>query len=227
MLRGDEMQLSRGESTGDTARVLSRYVDAIVIRSGSHEAVAALAEAAEVPVVNGLTPLHHPCQAIADLLTMRERFGDLRGPAARLRRRRQQRRPLAGDPRRAGRGRSRRRGARRLPARGGPRGEADRRPARRCRRRRRPLYRRLGQHGRRGGGRNAAAPTSPRSSSTPTCSPPPRSGRSSSTACRRTRAKRSPPRSSTASTPPSGTRPRTGCTRRRRCWRCCSPTESL
>jgi ornithine carbamoyltransferase len=79
MLRGDEMQLARGESAGDTARVLSRLVDAIVIRSGSHETVAALAEAAEVPVVNGLTPLHHPCQAIADLLTMRERFGDLQG----------------------------------------------------------------------------------------------------------------------------------------------------
>src|SRR5262245_54070954 len=79
VLRGDEMQLSRGESVVDTARVLSRYVDAIVIRSGSHEVVSALAEAAEVPVVNGLTPLHHPCQAIADLLTMRERFGDLQG----------------------------------------------------------------------------------------------------------------------------------------------------
>ena len=79
VLRGDEMQVSRGESIGDTARVLSRYVDAIVIRSGSHEAVAELAAAAEVPVVNGLTPLHHPCQALADLLTMRERFGDLGG----------------------------------------------------------------------------------------------------------------------------------------------------
>jgi ornithine carbamoyltransferase len=78
-LRGDELQLARGESSGDTARVLSRYVDAIVIRSGSHEAVAELAAAAEVPVVNGLTPLHHPCQAIADLLTLRERFGDLQG----------------------------------------------------------------------------------------------------------------------------------------------------
>ncbi|HET7510981.1 MAG TPA: ornithine carbamoyltransferase, partial [Solirubrobacterales bacterium] len=79
MLRGDEMQLSRGESIGDTARVLSRFVDAIVIRSGSHETVAGLAEAAEVPVVNGLTPLHHPCQAIADLLTLRERFGETQG----------------------------------------------------------------------------------------------------------------------------------------------------
>jgi ornithine carbamoyltransferase len=79
VLRGDELQLSRGESIGDTARVLSRYVDAIVIRSGSHEAVAELAVAAEVPVVNALTPLHHPCQALADLLTMRERRGDLAG----------------------------------------------------------------------------------------------------------------------------------------------------
>src|SRR6476646_1766749 len=79
MLRGDELQLARGESAGDTARVLSRMVDAIVIRSGSHETVTDLAAAAEVPVVNGLTPLHHPCQAIADLLTLRERFGDLQG----------------------------------------------------------------------------------------------------------------------------------------------------
>ncbi len=79
VLRGDEMQLSRGESVADTARVLSRFVDAIVVRSGSHEAVAELAAAAEVPVVNGLTPLHHPCQALADLLTLRERFGDLAG----------------------------------------------------------------------------------------------------------------------------------------------------
>jgi ornithine carbamoyltransferase len=79
VLRDDEMQLARGESVGDTARVLSRFVDAIVIRSGSHEAVAELAAAAEVPVVNGLTPLHHPCQALADLLTLRERFGDLEG----------------------------------------------------------------------------------------------------------------------------------------------------
>jgi ornithine carbamoyltransferase len=79
VLRGDEMQLSRGESITDTARVLSRYVDAIVIRSGSDEHVAELAAAAEIPVVNALTPLHHPCQALADLFTLRERFGDLAG----------------------------------------------------------------------------------------------------------------------------------------------------
>jgi ornithine carbamoyltransferase len=79
VLRGDEMQISRGESVGDTGRVLSRYVHAIAIRSGSHEAVVELAEAAEVPVINALTPLHHPCQALADLLTLRERFGELAG----------------------------------------------------------------------------------------------------------------------------------------------------
>jgi ornithine carbamoyltransferase len=79
ILRGDELQLSRGESIADTARVLARYLDAIVIRSGSHEEVEELAREATVPVINALTPLHHPCQALADLLTMRERLGDLSG----------------------------------------------------------------------------------------------------------------------------------------------------
>jgi ornithine carbamoyltransferase len=79
VLRGDELQLTRGESIADTGRVMSRYVDAIVIRSGSHEAVEELASASEVPVINALTPLHHPCQALADMLTLRERFGDLDG----------------------------------------------------------------------------------------------------------------------------------------------------
>jgi ornithine carbamoyltransferase len=78
-LRADELQLGRGESIGDTARVLSRYLHAIVIRSGSHETVSELAEAAAVPLVNALTPQHHPCQALADLLTLRERFGELDG----------------------------------------------------------------------------------------------------------------------------------------------------
>ncbi len=79
MLRGDELQLSRGESIGDTARVLSRYLHAIVIRSGSDETVAELADGAAIPVINGLTPRHHPCQVLADLLTLRERFGGLEG----------------------------------------------------------------------------------------------------------------------------------------------------
>jgi ornithine carbamoyltransferase len=78
-LRADELQLGRGESIADTARVLSRYLHAIVIRSGSDETVSELAGAAEVPVVNALTPLHHPCQVLADLLTLRERFGEFEG----------------------------------------------------------------------------------------------------------------------------------------------------
>jgi ornithine carbamoyltransferase len=79
VLRGDELQLARGESVGDTARVLSHYVHAIAIRSGSHENVVELAAGASVPVINALTPAHHPCQALADLLTLRERFGALEG----------------------------------------------------------------------------------------------------------------------------------------------------
>jgi ornithine carbamoyltransferase len=79
VLRSDELQLTRGESAGDTARVLGRFVDALVVRSGSHDELVELAAADAVPVVNGLTPLHHPCQALADLLTLRERFGGLDG----------------------------------------------------------------------------------------------------------------------------------------------------
>ena len=79
ILRGDELQLSRGESLGDTATVLSRYVQAIVVRVGSNEVLQQIANRAEVPVINGLTPDHHPCQALADLLTLRERFGSLDG----------------------------------------------------------------------------------------------------------------------------------------------------
>ncbi len=79
VLRGDELQLARGESIADTARVLSRYVHGVAIRSGSDDNVVQLAAGASVPVINGLTPEHHPCQALADLLTLRERFGELEG----------------------------------------------------------------------------------------------------------------------------------------------------
>jgi ornithine carbamoyltransferase len=79
VLRGDELQLSRGESVADTARILSGYLQGIVIRSGSDERVRELAGGSSVPVVNGLTPAHHPCQALADLLTLKERFGGLEG----------------------------------------------------------------------------------------------------------------------------------------------------
>jgi ornithine carbamoyltransferase len=79
VLRGDELQLTRGESFGDTGRILSRYVHGIVIRSGSDERIRELAEGASVPIINGLTPQHHPCQALADLLTLKERYGELEG----------------------------------------------------------------------------------------------------------------------------------------------------
>jgi ornithine carbamoyltransferase len=79
VLRTDELQLSRGESVRDTALVLSRHVAAIGIRTGPDELVAELAEHATVPVINMLTTSHHPCQAIADLLTLREEFGRLEG----------------------------------------------------------------------------------------------------------------------------------------------------
>ena len=79
VLRGDELQLTRGESFGDTGRTLSRYLHGIVIRSGSDRRVRELADGSSVPVINGLTPQHHPCQALADLLTLKERFGDLDG----------------------------------------------------------------------------------------------------------------------------------------------------
>ena len=79
VLRADELQLTRGESIADTARILSGYLHGIVIRSGSDGRVRELAEGASVPVVNGLTPEHHPCQALADLLTLKERFGELEG----------------------------------------------------------------------------------------------------------------------------------------------------
>jgi ornithine carbamoyltransferase len=79
VLSGDALQLSRGESIEDTARVMSRFVSLIAIRSGSQEDVVALAEHASVPVVNALTPEFHPCQALADLMTLKERFGGLDG----------------------------------------------------------------------------------------------------------------------------------------------------
>ena len=79
ILRPDEMQLSRGEAPRDTALVLSRHVHAIGIRTGPDELVRELAEHSSVPVINMLTAGHHPCQALADLLTLRETYGRLEG----------------------------------------------------------------------------------------------------------------------------------------------------
>jgi ornithine carbamoyltransferase len=79
VLTGQEMQLGRGETMADTARVLSRYVDAILIRELDHAMVVELARYATVPVINGLTRQSHPCQVLADVMTFEEHRGLIRG----------------------------------------------------------------------------------------------------------------------------------------------------
>ncbi len=74
-----DLQLGRGESIADTARVLSRYVDAIMMRAYDHRSLLELAKYAEVPVINGLTDLSHPCQIMADILTFEEHRGAIQG----------------------------------------------------------------------------------------------------------------------------------------------------
>jgi ornithine carbamoyltransferase len=74
-----QTQMSRNEPVADTARVLSRYVDGVVVRTFAQETVAELARHATIPVINGLTDTHHPCQVLSDLMTIAERFGDLTG----------------------------------------------------------------------------------------------------------------------------------------------------
>lgn len=78
-LSSNDLQIGRGEPVKDTARVLSRYVDGIMIRTFSHEEVEQLAHYADVPIINGLTDLLHPCQALTDLYTVQEYKGDLAG----------------------------------------------------------------------------------------------------------------------------------------------------
>ena len=79
VLEGNEMQLGRGETVADTARVLSRYVDAIMVRSTKHASLLEMAEHASVPVINGLTNFSHPCQVMADVLTFEEKAGPIGG----------------------------------------------------------------------------------------------------------------------------------------------------
>jgi len=81
VLNPSEMQLGRGETVADTARVLSRYVDAIMIRAASHQRLLDLASHAEVPVINGLTNHSHPCQVMADVMTFEEHRGPIGGRA--------------------------------------------------------------------------------------------------------------------------------------------------
>lgn len=73
-----EIQLARGETIHDTARVLSRYLDAIVIRTFSHDTLVEFASNSSIPIINGLSDLHHPCQALADLMTILEKKGKLK-----------------------------------------------------------------------------------------------------------------------------------------------------
>lgn len=79
ILRSGEMQLSRGESVKDTARILSAHVDAVGVRTGPDEVLEELAAEGTIPVFNMLTAGHHPCQALADLMTLHETFGELDG----------------------------------------------------------------------------------------------------------------------------------------------------
>ena len=78
-LSPQELQIGKRETPSDTGRVLARYIDAIMVRTFDHEELEELAAAADVPVVNGLSDSHHPCQALADLLTVREELGELEG----------------------------------------------------------------------------------------------------------------------------------------------------
>src|ERR1700746_2709780 len=79
LLTGQEMQLGRGETIADTARVLSRYVDIIMVRTLDHDMLSELARHATVPVINGLTRRSHPCQVLADVMTFEEHRGPIRG----------------------------------------------------------------------------------------------------------------------------------------------------
>ena len=209
-LPGDQLQLARGESVGDTARVLSCYLDALAIRTHAHSEVDEFASAAAIPIVNALTDEAHPLQALADLQTIRERFGTLEGVRV----------AWVGDGNNVCL--SLAEGCALLdaeltcasPPGYEPAGHRARSPIR-ARRFAAPTSS-SPTSGRAWARRPSAASGWRRSTagrSTRRCSPRPIPTRSSFTACRRIRARRSPPTSSTAARAPSGTRRRTACTR--------------
>ena len=197
-LAPEELQLSRGESMPDTARALSRYLDALAVRTHAHDELEEWAEWASIPVINALTADEHPCQALADALTIRDRLGSLDGVRVALGRRRHERLVSLAELGEA----ARLRGRRRVPAglRAGRRhATLVARPARG--RGAAPTcvvtdtWISMGQEAEASSGCATSSPTA----STTRCSPRRRPTRSSCTACRRTRARRSPPRCSTAS----------------------------
>ena len=233
VLRSDELQLSRGEALRDTALVLSRHVAAIGLRTGPDEALEELARWSTVPVINMLSARHHPCQALADLLTLRQACGSLDG--VRL--------AYVGDGNNVARSLAilgslaglhvAIASPARLRAGGGPRAAAGReradqpahRPARGGRRRRRRLHGRVGEHGRRGDGRSPPQ----RARLLPRRRRAARRGRTGR--LRDARPARAPRRGDHARGPlrrrasGSGTRRRTGATRRRRCSSCWSARD--
>ena len=166
-LSGKDSQIGRGEPVEDTARVLSRYCDGIMIRTFAQEEVETLAKYATIPVINGLTDFCHPCQVLADLMTIREHKGTLEGLKLCYVGRRQQhgQLPHRGRPEvRHGRGRRLPRGLRPRP-RGAGLCRDSTRPSSLCTRdtlgrrrgRRRGLHRCVGLHGPGGRGQRAEA----------------------------------------------------------------------
>ena len=167
-LHGKDVGLGVRESVVDFARVLSQYIDVLAARTFSHATVEELARSATIPVINALSDASHPCQAMADFMTIEELRGPLSRQEAGLRRRRQQRRPVAGGglgparrPVRAG-GAPGLRVSARFPGDGSQPGSpsvslvVERDPQKAVDGRRRRLYRRLGEHGTGARGRSSA-----------------------------------------------------------------------